>query len=274
MIHCTLTINSTTLYTYENHNLVHLINNNNINCSEVVSQELGLINASRTLVGSIPISTTNSIKLAMYFMKKVLSNLDGSRDLITVVSIAHINVNKTMILNVMKNIMDKYIDYKREVEANKSGPNDPLAKSKLGEFKLYMNQIIKYEEMSYDSNHHLYSYGSVSEDNEEGSSSHDQINPNQLLLANEEVDEVRQLMLDNINKLLSRGDKINSLVDQTDRLNTSSLVFQKRAQQIKRKMWFMKAKFILYISGGILMILYLFIGSQCGFPIFDHCIRN
>lgn len=262
------------MYTYENHNLVHLINNNNINCSEVVSQELGLINASRTLVGSIPISTTNSIKLAMYFMKKVLSNLDGSRDLITVVSIAHINVNKTMILNVMKNIMDKYIDYKREVEANKSGPNDPLAKSKLGEFKLYMNQIIKYEEMSYDSNHHLYSYGSVSEDNEEGSSSHDQINPNQLLLANEEVDEVRQLMLDNINKLLSRGDKINSLVDQTDRLNTSSLVFQKRAQQIKRKMWFMKAKFILYISGGILMILYLFIGSQCGFPIFDHCIRN
>ena len=273
MIHCTLTINSTTLYTYENHNLVHLINNNNINCSEVVSQELGLINASRTLVGSIPISTTNSIKLAMYFMKTVLSNLDGSRDLITVVSIAHINVNKTMILNVMKNIMDKYIDYKREVEANKSGPNDPLAKSKLGEFKLYMNQIIKYEEMSYDSNHHLYSYGSVSEDNEEGSSSHDQINPNQLLLANEEVDEVRQLMLDNINKLLSRGDKINSLVDQTDRLNTSSLVFQKRAQQIKRKMWFMKAKFILYISGGILMILYLFIGSQCGFPIFDHCIQ-
>ncbi|RCK67783.1 hypothetical protein Cantr_03459 [Candida viswanathii] len=274
LIHCTLTINSTTLYTYENHNLVHLVNNNNINCSEVVSQELGLINASKTLVGSIPISTTNSIKLAMYFMKKVLSNLDGSRDLITVVAIAHVNVNKTLILNVMKNIMDKYIDYKREVEANKTNPSDPLAKSKLGEFKLYMNQIIKYEEMNYDSNHRLYSYGSISENNEEGPSSLDQINPNQLLLANEEVDEVRQLMLDNINKLLSRGDKINSLVDQTDRLNTSSLVFQKRAQQIQRKMWFMKVKFILYISGGVLMVLYLFVGSQCGFPIFDHCIRN
>lgn len=183
-------------------------------------------------------------------------------------------MNKTLILNVMKNIMDKYIDYKREVEANKSSPNDSLAKSKLGEFKLYMNQIIKYEEMSYDSNHHLYSYGSTSEGNEDGGSSQDQINPNQLLLANEEVDEVRQLMLDNINKLLSRGDKINLLVDQTDRLNTSSLVFQRRAQQIKRKMWFLKTKFILYICGGVLTVLYLFIGSQCGFPIFDHCVRN
>ena len=89
-----------------------------------------------------------------------------------------------------------------------------------------MNQIIKYEEMNYDSNQHIYNYGSTNENNEDGHPA-DQINPNQLLLANEEVDEVRQLMLENINKLLSRGDKINSLVDQTDRLNTSSLVFQK-----------------------------------------------
>ncbi|EMG51129.1 hypothetical protein G210_5909 [Candida maltosa Xu316] len=121
----------------------------------------------------------------MYFMKKVLSNSDGSRDLITVIAIAHINVNKTMILNVLKNIMDKYIDYKRETESNKSSSESP-AKSKLGEFKLYMNQIIKYEEMNYDSNQHLYSYGATSENDDRS----EQINPNQLLLANEEVDEL------------------------------------------------------------------------------------
>lgn len=272
LIHCTLTINSTTLYTYENSNLVHLVNNSNINCSEIVSQELGLINASKTLIGSIPISSSNSIKLSMYFMKKLLSNQDGSRDLITVVAIAHVHANKTLVLNVLKNIMDKYIEYKREFDSNKSASGQ-LSKAKLGEFKLYMNQIIKYEEMNYDSNQHIYNYGSTNENNEDGHPA-DQINPNQLLLANEEVDEVRQLMLENINKLLSRGDKINSLVDQTDRLNTSSLVFQKRAQQIKRKMWFMKTKFLLSITGGVLLILYLFIGSECGFPAFSHCIRN
>lgn len=55
----------------------------------------------------------------MYFMKKLLSNQDGSRDLITVVAIAHVHANKTLVLNVLKNIMDKYIEYKREFDSNK-----------------------------------------------------------------------------------------------------------------------------------------------------------
>ena len=135
-----------------------------------------------------------------------------------------------------------------------------------------MNQIIKYEEMNYDSNQHIYNYGSTNENNEDGHPA-DQINPNQLLLANEEVDEVRQLMLENINKLLSRGDKINSLVDQTDRLNTSSLVFQKGSADKEENVVY-ENKVLLSITGGVLLILYLFIGSECGFPAFSHCIRN
>lgn len=269
-----MTLNSTTLYTYENHQLIPLINN--LNCSEIISQELGLINASKTLVGSIPVSTNTTLKLALYFMKKLFSNSDGSRDLITVVAIAHNNVNKPLVLNILKNIMDKYIEFRKSIDSSKPAGNVDQPKTKLGEFKLYMNQIIKFEEMTYDSNQNIYNYGAVNNGDEgisgNGSSS-GQINPNQLLLANEEVDEVRQLMLDNINKLLSRGDKINLLVDQTDRLNTSSLVFQRKAQQIKRKMWINKAKFILMVAGGAIMLLYLFIGSQCGFPIFDHCIN-
>lgn len=102
-----------------------------------------------------------------------------------------------------------------------------------------MNQIIKYEEMNYDSNQHVYNYGAInnrgSDDESDGITGEDVISPNQLLLANEEADEVRQLMLDNINKVMNRGDKINLLVDQTDRLTSSSLMFQKRAQLIKRK---------------------------------------
>ncbi|KAI3402389.2 hypothetical protein KGF56_004797 [Candida oxycetoniae] len=275
LICCTLTINSTTLYTYENQQLTsHL---NKLNCSEIISQELGLINSSKTLVGSIPVSTNTSLKLSLYFMKKFL-NIDGSRDLITVVAIAHVDVNKTFILIVLRNIMDKYIEFKMRQEDNKS---DRTQKSKPGEFKLFMNQIIKYEEMNYNSNEQVYGYGSTNgNDNEadaEASGNNNSnnntglINANQLLLANEEVGEVRQLMLENINKLLKRGDKINSLVDQTDRLNTSSSLFQKKAQQIKRKMWFHKTKFIASITGGAMIVVYLLIGSECGYPLFDSC---
>ncbi|KAK6454693.1 synaptobrevin-domain-containing protein [Scheffersomyces xylosifermentans] len=277
LIYATLTLNSTTHYTYENHTLVPLVNN--LSCSEIVSQELGLINSSKTLVGSIPISSGSmNIKLVLYFMKKVITNSDGSSDLITVVTISHPNVNKTLILAILKKIMDKYIEFKHDAEANKHHSDQT---AKLGEFKLYMNQIIKFEEMNYDSNSRIYSYGSSNrsgddEDTETTGllSNSEQINPNQLLLAHEEVDEVRQLMLENINKLLSRGDKINSLVDQTDRLTTSSSVFQKRAQQIKRKMWISKTKFILILVGTGFLLLYILLGSSCGFPLFDHCIHG
>ncbi|RLV93665.1 Vesicle-associated membrane protein [Spathaspora sp. JA1] len=254
LIHVTLTVNSTTLYTYENHQIIS--NLNNLNCSELISQELGLINSSKTLIGSIPLSNIN-IKLLLYFIKKLYTNPDGSRDLITVVIICHHGLNKPLVLTILKSIMDKYIEFRQQQQ--ESGGD----KSVLGEFKLYMNQIIKYEEMNYDSNRR---YGATDEEEQDP-------DPNQLLLANEEVEEVRQLMLDNINKLLSRGDKINLLVDQTDRLNTSSVMFQRKAQSINRKMWINKFKFIFMLIGGILLLIYLVIGSQCGFPLFGSCRR-
>lgn len=272
MIHTTLTKNSTTLYSCENFQLVHLINN--LNCSEIIAQELGLINASKTLIGSIPVTNTNNnFELALYFIKKVLNNPDGSNDLITVVTIAHANMNKALVLSILKKIMDKYIEFKIDIES--SGSDN--AKNKLGEFKLYMNQIIRFEEMNYDSNQRIYNYGAINRDDhddEESNLASEVISPKNLVLVNEEVEEVRQLMLDNINKLMRRGDRINLLVDQTDRLTNSSLVFQKRAQLIKRRMWLSRTKFYLLLVAGILIILYLILGSACGFPFFSHCIAN
>ena len=279
VIHTTLTKNSTTLYTSENFQLIHSIQG--LNCSEIIAQELGLINASKTLIGLIPITSNSNIELALYFIKKVTNNPDGSSDLITIVSIAHVNINKALVLSILKKIMDKYIDFKQDVERTGELSNDK-ARAKLGEFKLYMNQIIKFEEMNYDSNQRIYNYGSINR-NDDGHGGHNDeelnsgaevINPDNLVLANEEVEEVRLLMLDNIQKLMKRGDKINLLVDQTDRLTNSSSVFQKRAQFIKHKMWLNKSKFFIMVILGIIVLLYLILGTACGFPLFNSCFHS
>lgn len=232
---------------------------------------MGLINASKTLIGSIPVSSNAKVtntNLALYFMKKVITNGDGSNDLMTVVTIAHNSVSKTMVLSVMKKIIDKYIDFKAKVDLN-----DRKGQASTGEFKPTMNRIIEQEEKNYDLKPLVYNYGSTEEGNGEGASDPNTIQPNNLLLANEEVEEVRQLMLDNINKLMSRGNKISSLVDQTDRLTMSSLVFQKRAQQIRQKMWLSKYKFIAIIVAMVVFIIYLIVGDLCGYPFFDRCIN-
>lgn len=268
MIHTTLTRNSTTLFSCDNFQLAHALNN--VNCSEIIAQELGLINASKTLIGSIPVANNGSnVDLAIFFIKKILNNADGSTDLITVLTIAHANMNKTLVLSILKKIMDKYIEFRQDAETSYD-----KTKSKIGEFKLYMSQIIKFEEMNYDSNQRMYNYGATNQEDEEVNMDSEVINPRNLVLVNEEVEEVRQLMLDNINKLMSRGDKITLLVDQTDRLTSSSLVFQRRAQLIKRKMWLNKTKFYILLIAGVLVIIYILLGSACGYPLFNHCIHS
>lgn len=251
-----------------------------------MSLELGLINSSKTLIGLILAYTDASVtksSLLLYFMKKTHHNPDGSNDLVTVVTLAHQDVNKTLVLSVLKKIMDKYFEFRRDLAATvaesgnaTSAQSEQQAKSKLGEFKLYMTQIIKFEELQYDTNLRIYNYGAVnrSEDDSDGLSSRsDLITPNQLVVANEEIDEVRLLMLDNINKILNRGDKINSLVDQTDRLTSSALLFQKRAQTIKRRMWWANVKLVAMLVGTAVLLLYLFFGFECGYPFFQHCLR-
>lgn len=251
------------------------------NCSELVSQELGIINASKTLVGLLPVFSDTKVTkatLLLYFMKKTLHGIDGSTDLVTVVTLAHHNINRTLVLSVLKKIMDKYFEFRQDAlnseaaGAGSPGASDEISPAKLGEFKLYMMQIIKFEELQYDTNRRMYSFGASSEysDQEPG----DVITPNSLVLANEEVAEVRQLMLENINKILGRGAKINTLVDQTERLQSSSTMFQKNALVIKRQMRWANVKFFVISVVVALLLVYLFVGAECGYPFFQVCLHK
>lgn len=262
----TLTVNSTALYLYENSPLVQYIGS--LKCSENISQELGIINASKTLVGSIPISTTvktTKTLLALYFMKTTIATPEGGRDLVTVLAIAHVAVSKMLVLLILKKITDKHTEFREDFNQSVAAGNKAHTHN-IGEFKVIMTQIIKTEENFYDLNRHPYSnYGSTRDQNTET-----QMGLSQLVLAHEEVEEVRQLMLDNINKLLARGDKIGLLVDQTDRLTSSLLLFQRQAHVIKRRRW-SKAQFIMASTLALILITYVVAGSLCGFPSFGNC---
>jgi vesicle-associated membrane protein 7 len=52
-----------------------------------------------------------------------------------------------------------------------------------------------------------------------------------------EMDDVKNVMVDNIEKVLKRGEKIELLVDKTDNLNQQSIRFKKHSTQLKQAMW-------------------------------------
>lgn len=197
-------------------------------------------------------------------MKKSLQTPDGGVDLVTVIVLVHIDVNKTLILSVLKKIMDKYLEFRQDMAADSP---EQGKRNRLGEFKLYMNQIIKFEEMQYDLNLSIYGYGATG-------LREDSITPNQLVAAHEDVEEVRLMMLDNINKILGRGDKINLLVEQSERLQNLSLVFQKSAVAVRRRMWFQNVRFVALVASVALGFFYIVAGLECGYPFFLSCLHK
>jgi vesicle-associated membrane protein 7 len=70
-----------------------------------------------------------------------------------------------------------------------------------------------------------------------------------------EIDDVRGIMTRNIEGLLERGERIDLLVDKTDRLGGSAREFRVRSRGLKRKMWWKNVK----LMSLLLLVLVLII---------------
>ncbi|KAK9068724.1 hypothetical protein SSX86_012839 [Deinandra increscens subsp. villosa] len=78
-----------------------------------------------------------------------------------------------------------------------------------------------------------------------------------------QVSEVKGVMLDNIEKVMERGEKVELLVDKTDNLRNQASDFKKQGTKMKRKMWIQNMKIKLIIAGIVLVLILVVILSIC-----------
>lgn len=81
-----------------------------------------------------------------------------------------------------------------------------------------------------------------------------------------QVSEVKGIMMENIEKVLDRQEKIELLVDKTGNLQFQADNFQRRGNQLRRRMWLqnMKVKLVV-LSIVILLILIIWLAVCHGF---------
>ena len=79
-----------------------------------------------------------------------------------------------------------------------------------------------------------------------------------------EISEVKDVMRNNINKVLERGEKIELLVDKSEQLAESAHVFHKRAKSLKWAMCRENAKLWGIIIFVILAIIGVIVSVACG----------
>lgn len=89
-----------------------------------------------------------------------------------------------------------------------------------------------------------------------------------------EIDNVRDIMTENIERVLERGERIDLLVDKTDRLGGSAHEFRVRSKGLRRQMWWKNVKLMALLIVVVIFLIYLLVGFGCGLPGWSKCIGS
>jgi vesicle-associated membrane protein 7 len=89
-----------------------------------------------------------------------------------------------------------------------------------------------------------------------------------------EIDEVKNIMVTNIERVLERGERIELLVDKTDNLSLQANTFKKKSSQLKRAMWWKNMKLWLIIIFVLLLVIYFIVAAVCGGLALPDCTSS
>ena len=93
-----------------------------------------------------------------------------------------------------------------------------------------------------------------------------------LASARKEIDNVKDIMTENIERVLERGERIDLLVDKTDRLGGSARDFRVRSRGLRRQMWWKNVRIMVLLIVVVIFLMYLFVGIGCGLPGWSKCV--
>ncbi|KTW28457.1 hypothetical protein T552_01718 [Pneumocystis carinii B80] len=90
-------------------------------------------------------------------------------------------------------------------------------------------------------------------------------------VVHKEIEQVKSAMMENIERVLERGERIELLVDRTQNMNETAFSFSKRSTYLRRRILWESIKTTVILSLVVLFLLYLLIGFGCGFPVWQNC---
>ena len=85
-----------------------------------------------------------------------------------------------------------------------------------------------------------------------------------------QIDEVKGVMVENIERVLERGEKIELLVDRTNELTQQAFRFESNSRSLRRHMYWRQMKCRVIVASVVLFTIYLASISVCG-TRYQHC---
>ena len=85
------------------------------------------------------------------------------------------------------------------------------------------------------------------------------------------VAEISDNMIENIDKIMLRQEKIELLVEKTENLNRTALLFRRQAVDVRRTLWWRDVRAKIIMGSVAVIILFLLVMWLCGGIHFDKC---
>ena len=82
---------------------------------------------------------------------------------------------------------------------------------------------------------------------------------------NNKIHDVKDVMVKNVEMLLERGEKLELLVDKTDRLQQQAFIFQKSSHYLRTALFWKRVKLYTGISVFLILSSWIISSSICGF---------
>jgi len=89
----------------------------------------------------------------------------------------------------------------------------------------------------------------------------------------EQIDEVKEIMVQNIEKVLERSEKIELLVDKTEALNANALNFKRQSTGLRQAMFWKNVKLWIILGIVAVIVIYVIVAIICG-PLLKSCISS
>ncbi|KAF3453748.1 hypothetical protein FNV43_RR04189 [Rhamnella rubrinervis] len=88
-----------------------------------------------------------------------------------------------------------------------------------------------------------------------------------------EMNQVRNVMIDNIEKVLERGDRLALLVEKTTTMQSNSVRFKRQSRRFKNTLWWRNFKLRAALILIVLMVIYVVLALVCHGPFLASCLK-
>ncbi|XP_076237730.1 vesicle-associated membrane protein 7 [Calliopsis andreniformis] len=89
-----------------------------------------------------------------------------------------------------------------------------------------------------------------------------------------ELDELKDIMVKNIDNVAMRGERLELLVNKTENLTASSVTFRKTSRNLARSLFWKNVKIYVIIGVILIVVIYVIVSISCGGLAWQKCVGN